>query len=500
MVWTTLLVLTSAAGLMQQTSPAWQFTSPDTIGAVRMTPLGTLAVQTGGGAFVLDIANGQTIWSRPRSLLDVIEFSPYGFARTDSGFELVDMQNGAPRWSRLNSSVHVRSFVPMPEHQLLLVYGVADTNPLVVHAVDLESGAVRWSQGDWFITPRKLAARRSSIELDDHAVVWDTDSTMVLYPSHGGPIRVNARTGELVWRVDSLVSLSPPDPFNRSGELLAGDGRIFVPYGKRILAVEGASGRVIWDHHDKYDGLIAQMELTRHGLLIRGRPDRDDPVTAPFLDLLDPATGVSRWNGALGDLRYATAFTLIGDTAFLGANDRLFGVSLATGDFREVAKLNFEGREAAAVLEVVEGTFVAIGSQNIARLDASGMQQYHVYYPAVGPSFLAKFASTALILGANVASIATARQSGGMILITNNPVLSARYHASRLADSLHFIFTSDKNEPARDGFTIVRISKRYGRETGRVWVTDRKPRYVLDPVTGTVVLRVGKRALQALRF
>lgn len=496
MVWTTLLVLTSAAGLMQQTSPAWQFSARDTIGAVRLTPFGTLAVQTGGGAYVLDVATGQPIWSRPEiRALDVLEFTPYGLARTERGFELVYLQDGAPRWSLPNSTVRIRSYLGMPERELLLVYGVADTNPLVVHAIDIESGAVRWSRGDWFASPRKLASWRPSIELDDHAVLWDTDSTMVLYPSHGGPIKVNGRTGEFIWRVDSLVSLTPPDPFNRSGELLAGDGRIFVPYGKRVLAVEAATGRVLWDHHDKYDGLITQMELTGQGLLIRGRPDRDDPVTAPFLDLLDPETGVSRWNGALEELSHATAFTLIGDTAFLVANDRLFGVSLATGDFREVAKLNFEGRDAATVLEVGERAFVAIGSQNMVRLDASGMQQYHVYYPAVGASFLAKFASTVVLVGLSVAS---ARQGGSVIYY--NPVLSARYYASRLADSLHFIFTSDKNEPGRNGFTIVRISKRHGRETGRVWVTERKPRYVLDPVTGTVVLRVGKQELQALRF
>ena len=496
MVWTTLLLLAGAAVLTQQSSPAWRFTSRDTIGDVRLTPFGTLAVQTGGGAYVLDVATGQPIWSRPEiRAFNVLEFTAYGLARTDSGFELVDLQNGTPRWSFPNSSVRVRSHAVMPDRQLVLLYGVADTNPMVVHAIDIASGAVRWSRGDWFASPRKLASRRSSIELDDHAVFWDSDSAMVLYPSHGGPIKVNGRTGEFIWRVDSLVSLTPPDPFNRSGELLAGDGRIFVPYGKRVLAVEGATGRVLWDHHDKYDGLIAQMELTRQGLLIRGRPDRDDPVTAPFLDLLDPETGVSRWNGALEDLSYATAFTLIGDTAFLVANDRLLGVSLATGDFREVAKVNFEGREAAAVLEVVERGFVAIGSQNIARLNASGLQQYHVYYPAVGPSFLAKFASSAALVGLSVASA----QQGGPV-IYSNPVLSARYHASRLADSLHFIFTSDKNEPDREGFTIVRISKRSGLETGRVWVTDRKPRYVLDPVTGTVLLRVGKRELQALRF
>lgn len=501
----TLLVLF----LTQQTTPAWRYTSPDSIGAFQVTPFGTLAVQTGSSVLVLDLATGQPIWSRSDARrFDVIAGSPYGVLRTaDATLELIDFETGVRRWSFANVALRWMSYIPMPERDLLLAYGHSDPTSFEVYAVELESGNVRWVVADLFAAPQ-LAEHRKDVHLmgenihltGGQAVLWDTDTTMVLYPSHGGPIKLDARSGRLYWRVDPLLTQRPPDPRDRHGELLAAGGRVFVPYGKRLLAVDGETGRVLWNHRKNNAGLIAQMELTRHGLLIRGRPARGGPASAAFLDLLDPATGASRWESALTSLDHATAFGLIGDTAFIAAEGRLWRVDLATGVKTEIAQLRFEGREKPSVLEAMPEGFLLVSSQNIALVDPSGRQQYHKYYPAVGASFLAQLASTVFIIGLNVASISTMQQTGGAILITRNPVLSARYRQSQLAESYHFLFTDQKDEADHEGFSFVRLEKLTGFERGRVWVTDRQPRYVLDPGSATLFVVVGKAELQALRF
>lgn len=501
MVWTTLLVLTSAAGSLQQTSPAWQFTSPDTIGAVQVTPFGTLAVQTGHGVVVLDIATGQTVWSRDDArAFDVIERSPYGVLSTDSSLELIDFETGRVRWSFGQLGLTWLRYIAQPDHGLILVYGGAEAAGLAVGALDIASGTLRWIQPDLFGAPH-FAEHRDDIRLSaGPPILWDSDTTMVLSPNYGGPIKLDARTGTLLWRIDTLANQKPPDPRDRSGAPLAGEGRIFVPYGKRLLAVESETGRVIWNHHDKYNGLITQMELTPHGLLIRGRPDHDDPVSAPFLDLVDPATGASRWNSPLKHLDYATPFTVIGDSVLVVAKGTFWAVGLESGTPNSLMKLHLDGGDAAYALEVVAGGFLIASAQNMLLLDSLRREQYRVYYPAVGASLLAKLASTVLIVGLDVASVASAGKTGYAPMITNNPVLSARYRASRLAESSHFLFTSQKDDPGHNGFSFVRIDRSNGHETGRVWVTERHPHYVLDPASGTLFLLSGKGQVQALRF
>jgi putative pyrroloquinoline-quinone binding quinoprotein len=500
---------------VQQTAPAWRFTSPDTLGAAEMTPLGTLAVQTTGGLVVLDVETGQTTWTRADTrAFDLVPFTPFGVVQTDRGLELIDMETGITRWAfRSLPLTQVRSYVPIPERALVLVYGVVDTNPLVVLAVGLDSGIVRWRQDGLFDTSPWLSERRPKITLARfQPVLWDSDTTMVLYPSHGGPMKIDARTGALLWRADTLRDEKTPALSDGYSPMLLDGGRIYVPYGKRLMALDAATGRVLWDREKQFEGVIRQIQPTARGLLVGGLPKRGDrgtwKVPKPFMDLVDPETGTSRWEKPFNRLDDATRFGIIGDTAFLAAKDKLFAVDLKTGTAREVIDLQFQGGDSPYTLEALEEGFLLVGRQNLALIDTLSREKYHVYHPAVGASLLAKIASTALIVAANVASAAIAQgqanRTGGVVMypmITSNPVLSARFTASQLAESYHFLFTSGKGDDLdRHGFSFVRIDKRDGREAGRVWVEDRSPDYVLDSVTPIVFLWVSKHELQALRF
>ena len=44
------------------------------------------------------------------------------------------------------------------------------------------------------------------------------------------------------------------------------------------------------------------------------------------------------------------------------------------------------------------------------------------------------------------------------------------------------------------------MDKRNGREAGRVWINERRPEYVLDPITGFVFVKDDDKEIFALRF
>lgn len=500
---------------LQQTPPAWRFTTTDTIRFVDLTPLGALAVQTSAGVAVLDVETGSTKWARTDARdFDVVSYSPFGVITTDSGGEVIDLETGATKWAfRRLPFTRVRGYAPLPERALMLVYGVVDTNPLVVTAVGLDSGDVRWRQDGLFGTSRWLTDRRSKITLAQfQPVLWDTDTSMVLYPSHGGPMKIDARTGALLWRADTLRDDDPPALSEGYSPMLMDGGRIYVPHGKRLLALDAVTGRVLWDRQKQFEGVVRQMQPTAHGLLVGGLPRPGDRGTwrkpQPFVDLVDPATGASRWEKPFNRLEDATRFGIIGDTALLAAKDKLFAVDIKSGAAREVINLQFQGNDAPYTLEALADGFLVVGSHNLALIDSTGRQTYHVYHSAVGASLLAKIASTALIVAVNVASAAIAQgqanRTGSTVfypMITSNPVLSARFAASQLAESYHFLFTSDKGDDLdRHGFSFVRIDKRNGRDAGRVWIDDRTPNYVLDPVTPMLFLLLNEHEVQALKF
>jgi hypothetical protein len=79
-------------------------------------------------------------------------------------------------------------------------------------------------------------------------------------------------------------------------------------------------------------------------------------------------------------------------------------------------------------------------------------------------------------------------------------VLTARYKATVNAERFSHIFTEAADSDAKPTrFSLVRIDKETGKETGRLWFTDRSPSFRLDPATGVAVV-FEDNAFFALRF
>ncbi|HXV86726.1 MAG TPA: PQQ-binding-like beta-propeller repeat protein, partial [Gemmatimonadales bacterium] len=330
------------------------------------------------------------------------------------------------------------------------------------------------------------------------------DSGVILYPNYGGPIKLDLFSGALRWRAESLANRDPPTRRDGWAPPLLHQGVLYVPYEKRMMALRSSDGQILWDRQDKLEGRAFQLAHTPHGLLVLTVPGPNDVGMihdpAPGLELLDPGTGASVWPKRISRLGGTGLFLARGDSAYISAKNKLFALHLPSGVLLEERKLEFEGGEDAGRIEPWNGGLLIQGHQNLLLLDSLGGEVYFRYFKAPGKSLFAKIASTALIVAFNVASYSVTPPGGMYTVITNNPVLTARYHATERARDYVYMLTSEPDASGRTGFSLVRVHRADGSETGRVWVDDRSPDMALDPITGTVFLKTSDTQIVALRF
>ena len=63
----------------------------------------------------------------------------------------------------------------------------------------------------------------------------------------------------------------------------------------------------------------------------------------------------------------------------------------------------------------------------------------------------------------------------------------------------YFIYT-DEPLDGREGFSLVRLDKESGTETGRMWMDERNPDYTIDEITETVYFQESDSVLRSLHF
>jgi hypothetical protein len=230
-----------------------------------------------------------------------------------------------------------------------------------------------------------------------------------------------------------------------------------------------------------------------------------------FIDFFDLATGESRWAAAL-QFQGASPILVRNDTVFSPINKGFRAFELATGNpLVEMILPDFGGREEATTIETMpDGDLLLISAQNLMRVDPAGQVKYGVYLRAPGASFLAKFGSIALTVAASQIPIASTQHGNVQVNTYLDPsgiavsAFMARYHATVNANKYAYIFTSesstgDSAQTRAGDFDLVRVDKADGKDTGRIRLFDRTPDYVLEPVSGTVVV-ASRRELIAYRY
>jgi outer membrane protein assembly factor BamB len=513
-------LITLAPAAPTGAAPLWTLTTEREIVFQRLTPLGSLLVSTEGGLMAVDPATGKALWTRAdvqklkECNYDEIANTSYGLLELGEGvggtqrrIEVIDLATGAKKWDSGDLPMNSSQGQLQVAHQgMLVMCGLPKQGkkPVLV-AVGADDGAMKWQQDEAFTKPLNLIEVRGSGKLfkrfsidGNQGPVFDTEHTMIAYLTAEGPVKLDLATGNRLWTAPIKARVLPALKDGYAPMLFA-DGRLFVPYDKSLQAVDPATGALLWARDRDFKSKVTQMEMTPGGLVVRGAPGFDDKGKAdgkPFLDLLDPKTGLSLWKKPFKDLEDATTFDRREDRLFIAADGELFAVNLADGVASSVTKFKFKGGEAPGRLEVVDGDYVLSSSQNVMRIDAAGTVKFHTFHSAPGQSGFIKIISTAAVMTVNAASAAQAHSMAWnnpgttyKYTLYGNPELSRRFKASQHADAYLVMLTGGVEADGRKGVGLVKVEKATGADAAKVVLGDKTPEYELDPIDGRVFFK-----------
>jgi hypothetical protein len=354
--------------------------------------------------------------------------------------------------------------------------------------VTLDSGRVLWRHDSLFRAMPRFKREKGIESLTDYqSPRIFADTTLLIYFSKDGPMRLDPRTGAVHWRADALAgtAVGSWEEAYPAPQLL--DSLVLVATGKQVVALDRGTGALRWRSAKEFRERPTWMVARAGGILVGGfgRPKQ-------FLTALDPATGNRSWPADLEPKAGATGY-ITNDTVYLSNDDVLSRIPLATGKVDEIAPILFRGGEQPVRMDTIEGGGLVLAArQNIMRVSHDGTVAYRRYFKAPTASFLAKLVSTALIVGLNVASVAATPGGGMAPIIVRNPVLTARYGRTTEAVNYVYFLTAAPDSTGREGYSLVLLDRRDGRELGRLWFDERSPDYRLDAVSGAVYEREGK--------
>ncbi|HKW40093.1 MAG TPA: PQQ-binding-like beta-propeller repeat protein, partial [Gemmatimonadales bacterium] len=318
----TVRVLPSAINKFRvQESPAlWRYTSPSDINFFFTTgiPRPHDVTASSGDAYErilivgnktelagVDATTGAVLWSRKdlgnlkRAALDLAWSTGLGVVWRSDTMQIIDLRTGVKRWDTGSLSFQVaRGWLPSPgADTALLVLGRTATSATTLTSVDIASGRVRWRQDSVFAAEPKVFETSGIPYLLGHqSPIADSDTSFVLYISTEGPVRLDLRTGRVLWRSTVLRGAKLPLPGDGYASIAQRRGLLIIPSGDSLLALKSSDGAPAWTSPYKAKKQVFRIVSTRRGLLVRGYE---------WFDLLDPATGKSLWHERL-ELKNAT--------------------------------------------------------------------------------------------------------------------------------------------------------------------------------------------------
>src|SRR5690348_3553207 len=400
-----LTLTTFVRGAAQLEQPKWTVTLDQEVAFWEFAPGGILLVGTQGAILALDERTGKELWRRSglpayegpeegtRSVdvlasgrttpattikdVDVLWDVDDAVLTFDSGgvhshIEVWNLGDGARRWASEGLPFDdLRGYV-RASRSLLLLFGTAGTAGApeqVLVGVDLDAGRVRWRRRDVFTKPpMEFEASGSGLEASRGTIsgnqwpVLEGDTAAILFWSADGPINIDLRTGERLWAT-RLDVVRPPAISQGYPALLVTDSVLYAPFDHSLQAFSLSDGRPLWREPRRFIAKVAQVELTPAGLLVRGTSDWAPLLPSitlgafpagRFIDLLDPATGASRWRRDK-PLAIMTRFVLDGDRVYGATYDTLYRIDLASGAARAIAGLKFKDHGFPMDLEVRHG-------------------------------------------------------------------------------------------------------------------------------------------------
>jgi len=462
---------------------AWRYAIRDSITVLRALSSTRLLVAGGQTMAVLDVVTGEPAWRRidlpdlGNAWVDASWRDSLAIVQTRNGFVVIDLLTGTNAWdsTALPAKTVVRDFYRLPVPDLLLVVAKTQSNAATLMGVSKASGLVRWSDPAMFRSEVTFKRKKGVEYLIALPPLPLPDSTVVVYFSPEGPIRVDPRTGQVIWRSQALAGLEVPSFVNNSPWPDVLDSLVVVPTERRVVALDLATGQVRWSTRDEFPGPPHWLAVGTSAVVVGS----SGPGSS-FYSVIG-ADGVRR--GPADQPLHKGAWVLpVADTLFAASGDTLYAIPLETGIARALAPIGFEGDESPMDIDSLEGGGILLsGRQNLVRINRDGTVVYRRYYPAPGSSF-----------GDIFAGLVTALALGAMIQ-------SPSYAWSAQAVNYVDIFTARPDSAGRKGFSLVVLDRRDGRELGRMWFNERHPRFLIDH-RSAMVYEIEEQEVIARRF
>ena len=206
------LFMALSCALNAQSEATWTSSFNQQINWQKVTSLGNYIVQTNAGLFGINTENGDILWhdlefkAVDEASFSELENSPFSKIETPRGLYIINTFDG----SRVFNS-YDHGFSKVEQHHVLyrsnsiIVSGKSDLGPNTVMSIDIASGDILWtSEGD-------VGKLVSVIELTDQELLGITLLKNV---------RMNSRTGEIIWSVENSAESKELNKMGAFGDLL----------------------------------------------------------------------------------------------------------------------------------------------------------------------------------------------------------------------------------------------------------------------------------------
>jgi outer membrane protein assembly factor BamB len=421
----------------------------------------------------IDPGTGTPLWTREdlpdvKGIeIDIVGATGYAVITRGDTMTILDLGTGETRWdTRKLSLLTTRGWLYFPEQDsTILMLGGTAAGPATVMAVDVATGKLRWRQDSLFtVEPKVFGSGGVFYLFGNQPPFADTDTSLVLYISSEGPLRLHAKTGAVLWRGTALRGAKVPTLSDGWASILQRRGTLFVPSGDSLVALRASDGQPVWTPPRRLKSRVLRMESTKSGLLLRGEK---------WLDLVDPASGRSVWKQAV-QLKNATRIVLRGDTTFVVSDNKVLAIGNSDGTARTLATVQFDEGEIPYGFGVWKEGFILYSWHNLTLVDRLGVAKYHKLYLSPKESF-----------GEGLRS--------GMGGTTMRPT-------TRWAGGNIFFFTGATDPRGREGFSIVKVEPGDGHEAARIWFDKRAPSYTLQAVSSRAYYQRDARTIEAMPF
>lgn len=546
-----LAVASTRASAQDRDTSLWSYDPPGDIGYYEQGPLGNILLGTNKVMESIDLETGTPRWQRDDLThldywrLSIVPMTTVGIIRTGNRMMAMDVADGKTLWDESALPFQtIRGYMADPAHGLLLIYGKTEQSDQTLIGLDLFSGTVLWRHDDLFNKkppldcvpnqggplqkcPTIRLGWRQVLAGHQHPLA-DTDSSFVLYISKDGPVRLQARTGAVLWRASQLRGKDIPRLSRGFASWFRRDSVLYVPTERKLMAIDLHNGSTIWFHKHKFRGPITQMAFTDDGLVVRGDG---------FVELLDSATGASVWQPPKHKLwqvlvapprREATIgpFLVHGDRLFLLHPTKLEVVSLRdkrerTFKLRLKTKLTAKGRQTLGTadgMQIVGDEIVITAPQQVLGMGADGKTAYHLYYEPPKYSWWQNALGSVISGAISVATVSVVEsmrdynpQDFTWTNAQGEPTAAPNRQAQEYAQVYHAIYqpkiqdrmmatlsaahyayiNTGESDGSRKGFNLVRVDERDGSVAGRLFLGEREPHYRIDPATGILLLKHG---------